>query len=108
MTIDAGSDDGIKRDMTVLNGDGLVGRVTTVGPARRRASRVRARVGCRAVRPADPAVLQGQGLAAGQGVRASGATTDRQGRALLAGGLLGVPDGRRGVVGGGRLVGGGR
>jgi rod shape-determining protein MreC len=32
ITIDAGSRDGIKRDMTVLNGDGLVGRVTTVGP----------------------------------------------------------------------------
>ncbi|MEV6318304.1 rod shape-determining protein MreC [Streptomyces sp. NPDC051776] len=30
VTIDAGSDDGIERDMTVLNGDGLVGRVTTV------------------------------------------------------------------------------
>ncbi|MGW2601416.1 rod shape-determining protein MreC [Streptomyces klenkii] len=30
VTIDAGSHDGIKRDMTVLNGDGLVGRVTTV------------------------------------------------------------------------------
>ncbi|MCG7523953.1 rod shape-determining protein MreC [Streptomyces sp. OfavH-34-F] len=32
VTIDAGSKDGVKRDMTVLNGDGLVGRVTTVGP----------------------------------------------------------------------------
>ncbi|MEN3583946.1 rod shape-determining protein MreC [Streptomyces sp. ZYX-F-203] len=32
VTIDAGSEDGIERDMTVLNGDGLVGRVTTVGP----------------------------------------------------------------------------
>ncbi|MBT2489017.1 rod shape-determining protein MreC [Streptomyces sp. ISL-96] len=32
VTIDSGSNDGIKRDMTVLNGDGLVGRVTTVGP----------------------------------------------------------------------------
>ncbi len=32
VTIDAGSKDGIQRDMTVLNGDGLVGRVTTVGP----------------------------------------------------------------------------
>lgn len=31
VTIDAGSNDGIARDMTVLNGDGLVGRVTTVG-----------------------------------------------------------------------------
>ncbi|MGP8301788.1 rod shape-determining protein MreC [Streptomyces inhibens] len=31
VTIDAGSRDGIARDMTVLNGDGLVGRVTTVG-----------------------------------------------------------------------------
>ncbi|WP_306190166.1 MULTISPECIES: rod shape-determining protein MreC [unclassified Streptomyces] len=32
ITIDAGASDGIKRDMTVLNADGLVGRVTTVGP----------------------------------------------------------------------------
>ncbi len=33
VTIDAGARDGITRDMTVLNGDGLVGRVTTVGPS---------------------------------------------------------------------------
>ncbi|MFF2845754.1 rod shape-determining protein MreC [Streptomyces sp. NPDC058001] len=33
VTIDAGAKDGIKRDMTVLNGDGLVGRITTVGPS---------------------------------------------------------------------------
>ncbi|WP_329132016.1 rod shape-determining protein MreC [Streptomyces sp. NBC_01476] len=33
VTIDAGSNDGIARDMTVINGDGLVGRVTTVGPS---------------------------------------------------------------------------
>ncbi|MET7637876.1 rod shape-determining protein MreC [Streptomyces sp. NPDC005438] len=32
ITIDAGRKDGLARDMTVLNGDGLVGRVTTVGP----------------------------------------------------------------------------
>ncbi|HSA53781.1 MAG TPA: rod shape-determining protein MreC [Yinghuangia sp.] len=32
VTIDVGSRDGIKTDMTVLNGDGLVGRITTVGP----------------------------------------------------------------------------
>ncbi|MGW1722898.1 rod shape-determining protein MreC [Streptomyces sp. NPDC002306] len=32
VTIDIGANDGIKRDMTVLNGDGLVGRITTVGP----------------------------------------------------------------------------
>ncbi|MFG3099361.1 rod shape-determining protein MreC [Streptomyces sp. NPDC048182] len=32
ITIDAGAKDGVQRDMTVLNGDGLVGRVTTVGP----------------------------------------------------------------------------
>ncbi|MFE0424579.1 rod shape-determining protein MreC, partial [Streptomyces sp. NPDC058953] len=32
VTVDVGSEDGIKRDMTVINGDGLVGRVTTVGP----------------------------------------------------------------------------
>ena len=31
-TIDAGTRDGIRPDMTVLDGDGLVGRVTTVGP----------------------------------------------------------------------------
>jgi rod shape-determining protein MreC len=33
VTIDVGRQDGIKRDMTVINGDGLVGRVTTVGPS---------------------------------------------------------------------------
>jgi rod shape-determining protein MreC len=33
ITIDVGRDDGIARDMTVINGDGLVGRVTTVGPS---------------------------------------------------------------------------
>lgn len=33
VTIDIGAGDGVKRDMTVLNGDGLVGRVTTVGPS---------------------------------------------------------------------------
>ncbi|MGK4583315.1 rod shape-determining protein MreC [Kitasatospora sp. HPMI-4] len=32
ITIDAGSNDGLARDMTVINGQGLVGRVTTVGP----------------------------------------------------------------------------
>ncbi|MFF3289565.1 rod shape-determining protein MreC [Streptomyces sp. NPDC003023] len=32
VTIDIGSDDGITRDMTVINNEGLVGRVTTVGP----------------------------------------------------------------------------
>jgi rod shape-determining protein MreC len=32
ITIDVGANDGVKRDMTVLNGAGLVGRVTTVGP----------------------------------------------------------------------------
>jgi rod shape-determining protein MreC len=31
VTIDAGARDGIKRDQTIINGDGLVGRVTTVG-----------------------------------------------------------------------------
>lgn len=33
ITIDAGSRDGLTKDMTVLNGDGLVGRITTVGPS---------------------------------------------------------------------------
>ncbi|MBQ0863129.1 rod shape-determining protein MreC [Streptomyces smyrnaeus] len=33
VTIDAGREDGLRRDMTVLNGDGLVGRLTTVGPS---------------------------------------------------------------------------
>ncbi|MEV4971773.1 rod shape-determining protein MreC [Streptomyces scopuliridis] len=33
VTINIGANDGITRDMTVLNGDGLVGRVTTVGPS---------------------------------------------------------------------------
>jgi rod shape-determining protein MreC len=33
VTLDAGSRDGLRPDMTVLNGDGLVGRVKTVGPS---------------------------------------------------------------------------
>lgn len=33
VTLDVGSGDGVKPDMTVLSGEGLVGRVTTVGPA---------------------------------------------------------------------------
>lgn len=33
VTLDAGSEDGLKPDMTVLNGEGLVGRITTVGPS---------------------------------------------------------------------------
>jgi rod shape-determining protein MreC len=33
VTVDVGSDDGIQRDMTVINGQGLIGRVTTVGPS---------------------------------------------------------------------------
>jgi rod shape-determining protein MreC len=33
VTIDAGTRDGIHPDMTVLNGDGLVGRVKTAGPS---------------------------------------------------------------------------
>jgi rod shape-determining protein MreC len=32
VTLDAGTRDGVRRDMTVLNGEGLVGRVTSVGP----------------------------------------------------------------------------
>lgn len=32
LTIDAGTRDGVRPDMTVLNGDGLVGRVKTAGP----------------------------------------------------------------------------
>ncbi|HEX5016692.1 MAG TPA: rod shape-determining protein MreC [Actinomycetes bacterium] len=32
VTVDAGTRDGIQRDMTVLNGDGLVGRVVAAGP----------------------------------------------------------------------------
>jgi len=33
VTIDAGTRDGVNADMTVLNGDGLVGRVKTAGPS---------------------------------------------------------------------------
>ena len=32
VTVDAGTRDGVENDMTVLNGDGLVGRVISVGP----------------------------------------------------------------------------
>ena len=55
VTLDAGSRDGLRPDMTVLNGDGLVGRVKTVGPVdRHRAARGRPGVvGRRAARGVD-------------------------------------------------------
>jgi rod shape-determining protein MreC len=33
VSVDAGTRDGVRRDMTVLNGDGLVGRVVSAGPS---------------------------------------------------------------------------
>lgn len=64
VTIDAGSGDGITTDMTVMNGDGLVGKVVSVGPT---TSTVQLAIdddsviGARVVSTGDAGALQGTG-----------------------------------------------
>lgn len=65
-TIDAGSRDGIEPDMTVLNGDGLVGRVQRVGPTTSTVLLIidpKATVGVRMAGSFDIGRLDGQGQA---------------------------------------------
>ncbi|MDQ1642349.1 MAG: rod shape-determining protein MreC [Actinomycetota bacterium] len=66
VTIDAGSRDGIKPDMTVINGDGLVGRVKTVGPTTATvllAIDPQSAVGVRLEKSMEVGITSGQGAA---------------------------------------------
>jgi rod shape-determining protein MreC len=64
VTIDVGSSSGVKADMTVLTGDGLVGRVTRVGPSTATVLLVTdaaATVGARLEASQEIGVVQGKG-----------------------------------------------
>ena len=89
VTLDAGSRDGIRPDMTVLNGDGLVGRVKTVGPTT-----------ATVLLAADPESSVGVRL---EGSNEVGFTT---GRGVASGGDLDLRllDGQSSVARGDRLV----
>ncbi|MFC7729457.1 rod shape-determining protein MreC [Actinomadura keratinilytica] len=67
VTIDVGSRSGVRRDMTVLNADGLVGRVTRVGPATATvllATDVASSVGARLEDSREIGIVQGAAAAA--------------------------------------------
>ncbi|MFC4911253.1 rod shape-determining protein MreC [Actinomadura gamaensis] len=64
VTIDAGSGSGIRPDMTVMSADGLVGRVTRVGPATATvllATDVNSSVGARLEDSKEIGIVQGRG-----------------------------------------------
>ncbi|MFC5182992.1 rod shape-determining protein MreC [Actinomadura harenae] len=64
VTIDAGSGSGIRTDMTVMSADGLVGRVTRVGPATATvllATDVTSSVGARLEESKEIGIVQGRG-----------------------------------------------
>jgi rod shape-determining protein MreC len=64
VTIDAGRVDGVRPDMTVINGDGLVGRVKTVGPVTSTVLLVvdpESSVGVRLERSMEVGISSGQG-----------------------------------------------
>ncbi|MFC6886069.1 rod shape-determining protein MreC [Actinomadura yumaensis] len=64
VTIDVGSRSGVRRDMTVMSADGLVGRVTRVGPATSTvllATDVTSSVGSRLEDSSEIGIVQGRG-----------------------------------------------
>ncbi|NUP64222.1 MAG: rod shape-determining protein MreC [Nonomuraea sp.] len=64
VTIDAGAGDGVERDVTVLNADGLVGKVTWAGPVTASVSLITdatSSVGARMVGSGELGVVRGQG-----------------------------------------------
>ncbi len=71
VTIDAGRRDGLRPDLTVINGDGLVGRVTTVGPSTATVLLTidpESSVGARLERSSEIGVLTGRGTAGHSGL----------------------------------------
>lgn len=72
VSIDVGSDNGIKPDMTVLTGDGLVGRVTRVGPSTSTvllATDAASSVGGRLEGSNEIGIVQGAGRRSGSGLK---------------------------------------
>jgi rod shape-determining protein MreC len=65
VTIDAGSRDGVRKDMTVVNGDGLVGRVISAAPFSSQvllAIDAKSKVGARIAHTGEGGLLGGNGL----------------------------------------------
>lgn len=65
VTIDAGTRDGVRKDMTVVNGDGLVGRVLEASPYSSLvllAIDAKSNVGARLAHSGDAGLLRGNGL----------------------------------------------
>jgi rod shape-determining protein MreC len=77
VTLDVGSTSGVRRDMTVLSAEGLVGRVTRVGPATATvllATDVTSSVGARLEESREIGIAQGRGR---RGLGGGGATPIR-------------------------------
>lgn len=72
ISVDAGSSSGIRTDMTVLTGDGLVGRVTRVGPASSTillATDAASSVGARLEASQEIGIVQGAGRRGGDSLK---------------------------------------
>lgn len=100
VTIDAGSGDGISPDMSVMNGQGLVGKVIEVGPATatvQLATDDDSVIGARLVSSGDAGALEGTGQPGESILRLLDPTTPvAEGDQLVT---FGSPDGRPYVAG---------
>ncbi len=100
VTIDAGSGDGISTDMSVMNGQGLVGKVISVGPATatvQLATDDDSVIGARLVSSGDAGALEGTGIPTESILRLLDPTAPvAEGDQLVT---FGSPDGRPYVAG---------
>ncbi len=72
VSVDIGSSNGVKSDMTVINGDGMVGRVTRVGPSTSTvllATDAASSIGGRLEDSSEIGVIQGAGRRSGTALR---------------------------------------
>lgn len=100
VTIDAGSNDGLTSEMSVMNGNGLVGKIIAVGPTTATVQLVTdddSVVGARLVKTGDAGALQGTGQAGESILRLLDPTSPvKEGDQLVT---FGSPDGKPYVAG---------
>ena len=100
VTIDAGSNDGLTTDQSVMNGDGLVGKIIAVGPTTSTVQLVTdddSVVGARLVKTGDAGALQGTGQPGESLLRLLDPTSPiKEGDQLVT---FGSPDGKPYVAG---------
>ena len=100
VTIDAGSNDGLTTDMSVMNGNGLVGKIVAVGPTTATVQLVTdddSVVGARLVKTGDAGALQGTGQPGESILRLLDPTSPvKEGDQLVT---FGSPDGKPYVAG---------